>query len=178
MGEGHLVSFYHVENQRLDARTEAWWLSDDKILIQIPGALEVLSLSPDLKLAFESKVPRHPGSVVLDILGNGDYLVEGYNDDEELEQFIWPEGDYKAAAPAGKVRVSPDTKTPAKILGGRSIVLDGNYDFELTPPTDARILQVISSRDGSHLFAIGEDHRILDWNIEELLAELERHEFR
>jgi len=31
------VDFYEVENQQVDAPTDAWWLDDERLLVQVPG---------------------------------------------------------------------------------------------------------------------------------------------
>jgi len=176
--DGILTSFYPVENQRLDARTSAWWIGNKEVLIQIPGALERLTRTTDSKLTFGSKVNRPPGSTVIDVLTDGNWLVDAYDEDEERIRYIWPSGNFESALPASQQTSTPDTKTSTNIIGGRSIFVGGPYQFTLTPPTPTRILQVVSSRDSSHVFAIGEDHRVLEWDVGELDAELRQNGFK
>ena len=173
-----------VENQRIDARTQAWWLPDSiSFIVQIPGGLEKITLREDEdddRYTVE-KVPRLPGSTILDILPNGDWLTEIRDEDDNRSHQLWPQGNFNQGTPTNlspssnplQITACNGTQT-AQALPDSTIQLTGLFEFKLTPPGRPKIIQILFLEETFRLIAITEDYRILAWDLLELELNLEK----
>lgn len=170
-----------LENQRIDVHSAAWWLGDREILIQVPGGLERLSLGPDGKPGATKRVPRVPGSSVLDVLPDGGWLVSVRDEEGEKSCELWPGGDPGKAQPAEPpAEPSPEVTATA---GKLTAMLDDDGAIELLGrdgtrmrlilPLDPGIRALGFSRDGKQLIALTRLHRIFAWDLEKLSVRLD-----
>ncbi len=180
VAEGRQTNFYGSENQRIDDDCAAWWINDHEILLQVPGGLEKIRLSSSGELSFGEKVPRNVGSRVLDVRANGDFLVEEPDEDGGASLWIWLQGDHDRKhhlqdeqwEEMDLSRVSHETEEiHAEVLNDGSIKCSGEIDFVFTPPQDLKVHQILFS-EGSNLIAISKEGRVIEWDFDELKAEL------
>ena len=187
VAEGHETGFHPVENQRIDAPTDAWWLPGTKaeMLVQVPGGLERVPVSDDGRPGTPQRVARPPGSTVLDVTADGTWLVTSV-DPEAPACEAWPGGN---AAQARPVPRPPGDNGPVSAHSGGKIatLLDqdvieyfpgGNRPaWRLTPPGRPGITALAFIRDGTRLMLLGRDHRVFVWNLSRLETELAARKF-
>jgi WD40 repeat protein len=181
VAEKRQTGHHLLENQRIDVRSAAWWLGDREVLIQVPGGLERLTIGPDGKPGATKRVPRVPGSSVLDVLPDGGWRVSVIDEEGEKSCELWPGGDPEKAQPA-EPPAMPSTKVTAT-NGELTATLDGHGAIELVGgdgrrmrlilPLDPGIRALGFSRDGKQLIALTRLHRIFAWDLEELAGRLD-----
>jgi WD40 repeat protein len=179
------VGFYGVENQRIDAPTSAWWLkSGREILVQVPGALERVTLNEHGEIGNPVAVDRPPGTAVVDVLGNGDWIVTSKDPDAPACQ-LWPMGDSTKLRETnlpkregGLIRLESQGLV-AVVQSGDAILLtkNGSELMRLIPPEPIGIRGGVFSSDANRLFLLGRDHRIFTWELERLKTELTSRKF-
>ena len=184
IAEQRQTGFYSTENQRIDAATSAWWLprSNGQILLQVPGAWEVLQVEPTGKLVFSHRSEaRLPGVKLKAIYLSGDWLVEEKNEDGSSVSMIWPKGESQGALPleSGELASVSSQKTSsqnvnaqAKILSDGRIRVSGRRALTLTPPRAIRFEKLLFTTDGERLLGVGVDHQVVEWNLRVLSDEL------
>ena len=98
--EERQVGFYPVENQRIDAPTKAWWLNgaSREILVQVPGGLERVPIDSAGGPGLPRRVPRQPGTTVIDVTEDGTWLVTSIDPDAPACE-AWVGGDPSTAKP-------------------------------------------------------------------------------
>lgn len=180
--------FYSTENQRIDASTEAWWVpgTENQILLQVPGAWEVLQVDGRGSLTFSHHSDaKLPGAHIREILPNGDWLVEELDEDDETMMMIWPQADSAAAKSAKEAKATEPRSTKAtsrqgdraEILPDGRVQIQGMMDLILTPPRQVPLEIILFTRDGQRLIGIGSDNQIAEWNLETLRSELKARGF-
>ncbi|MDB4265473.1 serine/threonine protein kinase [bacterium] len=166
--ERRLLKFYMTENQRIDASTDVWWLSDRELLVQVPGALEVLSFDKRGRFVKIRERDRVPGTRVEEILVNGDWIVEVRDEDDEISFELWPEGDVQRAREWGLKTVS-DLE---------DVTWDGGLlqagDWRLTLPYGQEIQQVFVLKEEDRLIVVTKSYAFCEWDLAALRSELER----
>ena len=179
--QGTAIDFHPVENQTIDAKTEAWWLNDKDILLQVPGALEKVRVNPEGKFLFRENVPRFPGMKILSVEENGDWLVSGKNEDGKIIFERWPKGNssapielknaYKPESP-----LSDSVKNlQARVGQDQRIIISGRHELILTPPDSVRLRQILFLHD--RLLGITESYRLLEWHLSDAERTLENLDF-
>jgi serine/threonine protein kinase len=178
VADGKLTGFYAAENQRIDAPTAAWWLDDDKILLQVLGGLESIAIRADGVPGVVEKIARIPGSSIMNVDESGAWLVRIMDDEEKYFYEIWPKGDTRQAIPAEvpdeKVRspnhamIYPDGRISVTFMGVRLL---------LTPPPSAVPRSAILSTTGDQIFVLCHQHRVLAWDLLALTKALKAEGF-
>ena len=175
---------YHLlENQRIDVRASAWWLNDADILIQIPGGLEQMTIDPEGKLGESMRVPKVPGSTVLDVRADGGWIVSIEEEDGTTSCQVWPGGNAEEARPIEMPLEPPPEITAshlaigltATLSNGDTVVIrrqDGS-ERRLTPPLDPGVRALRFSRDGQGLLVLTRLHRVFSWHLDELADALD-----
>jgi WD40 repeat protein len=181
VAEQRQTGHHLLENQRIDVQSAAWWLGDREVLIQVPGGLERLSIGPDGKPGATKRVPRVPGSSVLDVLPDGGWRVSVLDEEGEKSCELWPGGNPEKALPA-EPPAMPSTKITAT-TGELTATLDDHGAIELVGrdgkrmrlilPLDPGIRALGFSRDGKQLIALTRLHRIFAWDLGELAGRLD-----
>jgi WD40 repeat protein len=170
-----------LENQRIDVQSAAWWLGDREVLIQVPGGLELLSIGPDGKPGATKRVPRVPGSSVLDVLPDGGWRVSVIDEEGEKSCELWTGGDPEKAQPAEPpaARSPKVTATAGELtatlddLGAIELVRVDGRRMRLILPLDPGVRALAFSRDGRQLIALTSLHRIFAWDLEKLAVRLD-----
>jgi WD40 repeat protein len=186
VAEGRQTGFHPVENQRIDAPTGAWWLGGDtvEILVQVPGGLERVPVDPSGRPGTRRRVPRQPGTTVIDVTADGTWLVSSI-DPEAPPCEAWRGGDPATARavplPAKDLHVirSRDGRHHARQLDDvikYSSTGDG-VAWKLVPPERLGIRDCVFSMDGDRLFVLGREHRLFVWDLGTLREELARRKF-
>lgn len=173
---------YHLlESQRIDVRASAWWLNEQEILLQVPGGLERLAVDESGNPGKTVRVPRVPGSTVLDVLANGDWRVVVTDEEGGKACELWPGGDPDRAQPA-----TPPAEAAFRISaasGGLSAALvesgvielraaDGQRR-QLSLPLDPGVKALAFSRDGNQLIVLTRLHRVFSWDLAKFSAALD-----
>ena len=183
LSEGRQIGFYGSGNQRIDVRSSAWWLEDGDILLQVPGGLEIIHCHKNGELSFAKRWPRAPRSRVLQVRDDGDWLVEQAEDEDTVSLWIWPGGKMEDArvpedyGPSSRVLRTAEIgsgSTKAVVLDDETIQVEGQYDLIVTPAEDLVIHQISLTEDGRRLIAVSEGGRVLEWDLEVLVRELEK----
>ncbi|GEM_PF-4209229 len=176
-----LSDFYSVENQRIDSRTDAWWLDETSILVQIPGGLEIISVSEDGKLSLDRVIKgRPPGSRVIHILEGNQWLMEVRRPQKKRSLVIYPNGDFTKEKQLGDKKrptMNPSVKThengiTAKLLENGMIQVSGRQSFLLPPPKGVAIQQIEWMKSGRRLLGISSGGHVYEWdlaNLEDLI---------
>lgn len=175
---------YHLlENQRIDVGASAWWLSATEILIQIPGGWEQMTIDSAGKPGPKRRIPKIPGSSILDVNSDGDWLVSVEDEDGNVTCELWPDGDAtrsrSAVEPPEPETAISATHAPsgfsATLVEGDTILIrhpNGN-ESRLIPPLDPGVRALLFSNDGTRLFILSRLHRVHSWDLSELAAELD-----
>jgi eukaryotic-like serine/threonine-protein kinase len=177
----HRQTGYHLlENQRIDVRADAWWLNDREVLLQVPGGLERLAIDESGKPGTSKRVPRVPGSTVLDVRGDGSWLVSVTDEEGEKACELWPGGDPDQAQatnlPGEKSsRITAEGKGASATLDddGAIAVLDQGRRMRLIPPLDPGIRALGFCREGNRLLGLTRLHRVFTWDLAELSKALD-----
>lgn len=160
--------FYAVENQRIDSPTDAWWINNNRILIQVPGALETLDIDEQGKIIDTNTVQRVPGSKVINILPSGDWHMQILNEDGSQTQELWSQGNPSKAIPW-----QPQSdETTNKITYLESTI--SYNDWKLTLPKGNQILQVFTIDNGTKILALTTNYNIFEWDLIQLQQETDR----
>ncbi len=170
-----------LENQRIDVQSAAWWLGDREVLIQVPGGLERLSIGRDGKPGATKRLPRVPGSSVLDVLPDGGWRVSVIDEEGEKSCELWPGGDPEKAQPAEPpaARSPKVTATAGELtatlddLGAIELVGADGKRMRLILPLDPGVRALGFSRDGRQLIALTRLHRVFAWDLEKLAVRLD-----
>ena len=181
--------FYSSQNQRIDAPTTAWWLpgTSNQILLQVPGAWDVLQLDAQGELSFSHPwEDRVPGVFIRHIFPDRTWLVEEIDEDGNRMVCKWSAGSPAHSQevdslveeiPAPLIAHSGDLE--AKVLPNNTIrILNQETSFLLTPPRPISIYQILFVDGGERLLAVGVDHRIVEWNLPQLEQELHQRGFQ
>lgn len=184
IAERRQTAFYSTENQRIDAPTSAWWLPDrdGQILLQVPGAWEVMQVDSAGALSFSHhSEAKLPGTRVKAILPKGDWLVEERDEDGGSVLMRWPAGNSDQAV-AAKTRLLSELRArgdsilsvgiKADLLSDGRIQISGKDELILTPPRAIDFEKLLLTIDGERLLGIGADHQIVEWNLGVLNDEL------
>lgn len=179
------VAAYSTKNQRVDAPTTAWWLpgENSKILLQIPGAWEVLHIGTEGTLTLSHPwEDRPPGVTIRDIFPDGTWLVNELDEDGGKMVREWPSGDYTRSKEPSPQRATPPTpltaragSLTAKTLPDQTIQISGGtppIEQLLTPPRSILIEHIYLIENGKRLLAIGADHRLIEWDLQILQQDL------
>jgi WD40 repeat protein len=170
-----------LENQRIDVHSAAWWLNDREILLQVPGGLEKLPIDAEGKPGIPTRVPRVPGSLVIDVSPEG-WLVAVTDGEGGESHELWPGGDPDQARPAA-APATPSAEVRTKGEGGTATVAaDGAIHVQrpdgtrlrLVPPFEPGIRAMAFSQDGRRLILLTRLHRVFTWDLAELAATLDR----
>jgi hypothetical protein len=166
VGKRQSIEIYEAENQRIDASTEAWWLGTRRLLLQVPGSLEVLDLDEGGRVAAAREVERVPGTRVLEVTHEGHWWVELRDEDGELAHEIWPDGDALRSRPVVMEGKSSNeiTKMP---LG--KIQAEGGT---LTLPQGWEALEVFRMEKQRRMIVLTKDYRVCEWDLQALDEEM------
>ena len=189
IADGRQTAFHAAGNQRIDARTDAWWLPGPQreIMVQVPGALERVTIDAAGSILAFKQVDREPGTTVLDIQSDGAWRVKVLNEDGEPSFACWPQGDPSLTKPLVQnqptlpnqlVTSSRDGTCLAEALETNVVRLTGKRELTLTPPIHTKFQQILFAHDGDRLIGIAEDYRIFDWDLKLLDEELDALGFR
>ena len=183
VAEQRQTGYHLLENQRIDVRASAWWLNDAEILIQVPGGLERMTIDPKGKPGASLRVPKVPGSTVLDVRPDGGWIVSMQDEDGKTACELWPGGNSEEAHP---VEPPPDpemTITATHPASGQSATLAGDDTIvvrradgsvlRLIPPLDPGVRALRFSHDGKRLLVLTRVHRVFSWDLTFLAAELD-----
>lgn len=165
---GRTVDFYEVENQRIDAPTDVWWLGPRRLMVQVPGALEILTLDQKGLLSDVKELAREPGTKVKAIQGNGDWVVEVRNEEDEVFYELWPSGESEEG------RELSLADLPKDAIAGPDSHKVRVKNWVLTPPNGREMQQVFRLRGNTRVIVITEDYRVCDWDLGVLERELEK----
>ena len=169
------IGFYGSENQRIDVRSSAWWLSENEILLQVPGGLEVIGKGADGALSFLRRV-RVPGARVTDVDFDGNWWVDQLDEEGMRTRVVWPKGrveDEQLESSLSLTKGSPnELMTKGEIEEGKTIRLEGKYDFVLTPADSVELIEARFQRSQEILVAVSSDGRVMEWNLEVLIKQL------
>lgn len=169
-------SGYHLlENQRIDVRAAAWWLSNSEILIQVPGGLERMTIDSAGKPGESLRVAKVPGSTVLDVRPDGGWIVSVEDEDGKTSCELWPGGNPDDARAVENppeplktiTAADPPGKQTATLSNDDTIVVrrpDGSV-IRLVPPLDPGVRALRFSNDGQRLLVLTRLHRVLSWDL-------------
>ena len=187
VADGRQTGFYAVENQRIDAPTDAWWLGGGtlEILVQVPGGLERVPIDPAGRPGTPHRVPRQPGTTIIDVTDDGTWLVTSI-DPEAPPCEAWIGGDPSTARPVPlPVREklaaqSRDGHRSARPMDDDEIKFSSKNDdasWRLIPPERLGVRACVFSLDGERLIVLGREHRVFVWELGKLREELARRKF-
>ncbi len=175
---------YHLlENQRIDDRAAAWWLSDAEILIQVPGGLERMTIDAAGKPGEPLRVPKVPGSTVLDVRSDGGWIVSVKDEEGNTSCELWPGGNSDQARPIEKPPELPQSIATDDPASGQTATLsnddtvvirrrDGST-LRLTVPLNPGARALWFSRDGRRLLVLTRLHRVFSWDLVGLSSALD-----
>jgi WD40 repeat protein len=181
------TGFHAVENQRIDAPTSAWWLNGEspEILVQVKGGLERVPIDSNGRPGQARRVPRQPGTTIIDVTDDGTWLVTSI-DPEAPPCEAWSGGDPDTARPVPlpakheNVVQSRDGSRRARHLDDDVIEYSSTShtaSWRLTPPERLGVRACVFSPDGERLFVLGREHRVFTWELGTLREELARRGF-
>ena len=163
------ADFYEVDNQRIDAPTEAWWLDNHRLLIQIPGAQEVVEIDETGLVINSYENQRIPGSRVIKVLPNGDWQVEVKNEDGESQKQLWIGGDPE------------QSKEYVKLLSKEELSFEGGLvhfeKWKLALPKGDEVLEAFVLQNGERVIALTTNYEIYEWDLPALESALKSLEF-
>ncbi len=173
---GRQTSFHETGNQRIDAQTDAWWLPSEPraILVQVPGAIERLSVDHDGKITGVDPLDRVPGTSIISIDPQGVWTVRVLDEDGSATLERWPSGDPEATQPLEAdaqfeldLRSAADSRRNqrARVTQEETVQLTGKRNLILTPPLQTRFQQILLTADGNRLIGISQDYRLFDWDL-------------
>ena len=162
------VEFFGVENQRIDAPTDIWWVGPRQLILQVPGALEVLALDSQGRVLKKQKLARVPGSKVLDIRTDGDWVVEVRDEDGEVQRQIWPQGDFGKPTDLG-----PEAESGVEESEKKGDVVTFK-EWTLTLPHGGTVLQSFPLEEEERVIVLTSDYLVCDWDLGLLKDELSR----
>lgn len=174
------TGFHLLENQRIDARSAAWWLGEREVLLQVPGGLERLAVDDAGKPGRTVRVPRVPGSTVLDVVPGG-WRVAVADEDGGKSCELWPGGDPDRARPtefpveSTAVTATGPAGVSARLEGDGVIEVSGGNSgrMRLVLPRDAGVRAMAFSRGGDRLIVLTRLHRVFTWDLATLSATLD-----
>ena len=187
VAEQRETGFHPVENQRIDAPTDAWWLSGDalEILVQVPGGLERVPIDPAGRPGNPKRVARQPGTTIVDVTADGTWLVTSI-DSEAPPCEAWLHGDPATAQPcplperAKDIVQSRDGRRSERQLGqdvvSHAVAGEGTAT-RLIPPERIGVHASVFSLDGNRLLVLGREHRVFSWELARLERELAERKF-
>jgi len=166
------VDFYEVENQLTDAPVDAWWL-EDRLLVQVPGDLEILKIERNGKVSGKEEFKRVAGAKVKDVLEGGDWVVEKMDEDEDgnttIQQLLWKGGDDE------KVEEWQGSIAESNVSHEGGVVLYG--EWTLTLPKGGEVLAVFPLSESERIVVLTKDYQVCEWDLKVLREELERLSF-
>lgn len=166
---GKAVDFYEVENQRIDAPTDAWWLDDQRLLIQVPGAQEILKIGNDGEVMGNENHMRVPGTLVKNVFENGDWLVEVMGEDGGKSKELWPSGDANNSQQWQPRQVGEDLTHSDGV-----IYCEG---WTLIIPEGKSVLDVFFRENEKKVITVTTDYHIYEWDLTILENELKEWGF-
>lgn len=180
-------SDYHLlENQRIDAKTSAWWLNDRQVLLQVPGGLERIEIAENGKISIPTRLPKVPGSSVLDVLKNGDWIVSVLGEDGNPYCEVWVEGNSEKSKPMPQpveersIMAEHETKGQSAILAKENeieLLTREGLRMRLMLPLNPGVRRLAFSPDGNQLLILTRQHRMFSWDLRELTANLDARGF-
>lgn len=154
------VDFYEVENQRIDAPTDAWWLDSGRLLVQVPGEQEILLVGSDGQITGKADHRRMPGTKVRDVLRSGDWLVEVMNEDDDTYYELWTNGDQETAQvfEAGVHSIPLASSDDRVEVGG----------LRLRLPNGRKVQTVFPLERLNRVVVLTKDYHVCDWDLDVL----------
>jgi len=149
---GEAVDFYETSNQRIDSPTDAWWLDDQRLLVQIPGAQEIIEINSSGEIVRKINHERVPGSIIRDILPSGDWKVEVRDEDDRSMMELWKGGDSQNTS-----KWQP--RSAEEEVAHQNGVISYN-EWKLTIPSDNEILKTIVVAEKEKIIALTNDYSI------------------
>jgi WD40 repeat protein len=180
--EERQTGFRLLENQRIDAPASAFWLTNSTILLQVPGGLERLTVDASGMPGASERLPRVPGSTVLNVQPDGGWLVKLKDEDGKESCELWPDGNAAAAQPAPLQTALPPTITAIHADGQQASLTNGDIiewrrpsgpEMRLTAPLNPGVRALQFSPDGRRLFVLTRQHRMFSWDFDKLSAALD-----
>jgi hypothetical protein len=181
--EEQQTGFRLLENQRIDAPASAFWLTDSTILLQVPGGLERLTIDASGKPGVSERLPKVPGSTVLNVQPDGAWLMKVKDEDGKESCELWPAGNATAARPAAMPEEAAKEAYASHQASGQSARLTNGdvievrrtqgKEMRLTPPLNPGVRAVQFSTDGRCLFVLTRQHRVFSWDLAGLSAALD-----
>jgi DNA-binding beta-propeller fold protein YncE len=170
-----------LENQRIDVRASAWWLGANDILLQVPGGWERLAIDAAGKPGPPSRVPKVPGSTVLDVRPDGGWIVAVADESGEQSGELWPGGDPERAQavplpPAVSPAIAAAAAGLSAVVDDEGAIVVSRADgsrLRLMPPLDPGIRALRISPDGGRLIVLTRLHRVFSWDLAELSKSLD-----
>ncbi|MGL5019980.1 MAG: protein kinase domain-containing protein [Luteolibacter sp.] len=159
------LEFHEVENQRIDAPTQAWWLGERRLLLQVPGSLETLDLDANGRVIEVREIERVPGTKVIEVRPTGDWLVEVRDEDGDLAQEIWPNGDMEKRQPM----MADDGFSHQMLSLGGKIQAGG---WTLTLPLGWEAQEVFYLEKQQRVIVLTRDYRVCEWDLRALEKEM------
>lgn len=177
VAERRQTGVWMLENQRVDAEAAAWWIGVSEILVQVPGGLERVSVSPEGEPGEPSQVKRPPGSRVIDLMEDGTWLMS-VTDDQGNETFQgWPDGDSTKAIAMDRDGEEPSDRV--RLIDGATLETtapDGST-MRLIGPNLPDFAGACRSGNPARVIAVTKDHRVFSWNLDELARVISREGF-
>ena len=182
VAERRQTGHFLLETQRIDVRPSAWWLDDQTLLVQVPGGLEKIGINGKGQPGTPTRVPRVPGSSVLEVRPDGGWLVSVSDEEGNQSHELWPGGNSDQARtieatlvkePPIRARHDPSGLT-ASLNDGDIIELrfPDRGTMKLTPPMNPGVRALWFSPNAEKLVILTRTHRVFSWDLEELDATL------
>ncbi len=162
---GKAVDYYETGNQRIDSPTDAWWLDNHRLLVQVPGAQEIIEIDELGYIIKKTKQQRVPGSVIKDIFPNGDWHVEVRDEDGSSKMELWKKGNFN------HIGKWVPRKADKSICHQDGVV--SYNDWKLTLPGSHEILKAIVIQEEEKVIVLTNGYDIYEWDLRILRKELE-----
>jgi len=163
------TGFYEVQNQRVDAPTDVWWLDNYTLIVQIPGALERISIDDNAKVLGKKGLARTPGSRVRDILPNGNWVMEIRDEEGRVQDALWINGDSEQQRPLSEVH-----KEQIFTINGNEV---SYRNWQFTIPYVDEVLQGFELEEGRKVLVLCENHSFYEIDLKEVSERLRGLEF-
>lgn len=159
--ERHSVAYHPVGNQRIDALTDAWWLSATELLVQIPGGLERMMVSDEGEILEVEKLSRVPGTKVVEVFPTGEWLMSVLDEDGVKSLEIWPKGNSEEARmPETHEVIERESASEARVIR--------HLDWVLPLPQGEVLSDYFVVDQDRRVVALTRDYRIYEWDLEAL----------
>lgn len=181
--EQRQTGFRLLENQRIDAPASAFWLTDNTVLLQVPGGLERLKIDASGKPGASERLPKVPGTTVLKVQPDGGWVVKVKDEDGNESCETWPAGDAAAARPVSMPEKDSGIITAMHPVNGQKAALTSGdiievrlangTEMHLTLPLNPSVRALQFSSDGQRLLMLTRQHRLFSWDLVGLSAALD-----